>query len=98
MPTEKKPVYVDETLSSITGNISEIEESVYMISSAAQALAKLAYVATCRYMNRDDSRSDEILKGVSKSLALDESFGKSDRDKWRAHRTRQRTAGDLPEA
>ena len=98
MPTEKKPVHVDETLLSITGNISEIEESIYMISSAAQAMAKLAYVATCRYMNRDDSRSAEILKGVSKSLALAESFGKSDQENWNAHRARQSTAGDLPEA
>ena len=98
MPTEKKPVHVDQTWLSVAGNLAELEESVYMISSAAQAVARLAYVATCRYMNRDDSRSDEILRSVSKSLALDESFGKSALDKWSARRSGRSEANDWPEA
>tara|TARA_R100000655_G_scaffold30673_1_gene61656 strand:- start:157 stop:471 length:315 start_codon:yes stop_codon:yes gene_type:complete len=78
MPTEKKPNFVnDEQIKSIANHIESIEESAYLIGSAAQAIAKCAFLATVYYIDNGDRRRELILASISRDLGLDENFGVS---------------------
>ena len=86
MPTEKKPNFVnDEPIKSIANHIESIEESAYLIGSAAQAIAKCVFLATVHHLDNGDRRKNLILASISKNLGLDESFGVSEYavfEKW----------------
>jgi len=86
MPTKKEPNFFnDDPMASISNHIESIEESAYLIASAAQAIAKCAFLATVHHIDNGDRRKNSILASISRDLALDESFGVSDYaafEKW----------------
>jgi hypothetical protein len=86
MPVKKEPNFVnDDPMTSISKHIESIEESAYLIASAAQAISKCVFLATVHHLDNGDRRKNSILASISRDLGLDESFGVSEYaafEKW----------------